>query len=129
MNFTHLHLARPVSNLDLSCEMYCRGIELNKLGSFSDHEGFSGHMLGRDGLGWHLEFTQCHHHPVSPSPSDDDLLVLYVPDKALWDDACSRMERAGFTKVSSFNPYWDNDGVTFQDHDGYRVVIQNRQWV
>lgn len=128
MYFHHLRIARPVSNLDLSCEMYCSGIELKKLGSFSNHEGFSGYMLGHPDLGWHLEFTQCHHHPVSPSPSDEDLLVLYFPDKTLWGEACSRMDRAGFARVSSFNPYWDKNGVTFQDHDGYRIVIQNQQW-
>ncbi|ASY75336.1 VOC family protein [Pectobacterium polaris] len=128
MNFHHLRIARPVSNLKLSCEMYCRGLDLKKLGSFSDHEGFSGAMLGCSDLGWHLEFTQCHHHPVSPSPSDEDLLVLYIVDKVLWDEACSRMDEAGFARVSSFNPYWDKDGVTFHDHDGYRIVIQNRQW-
>ncbi|MFJ5336792.1 hypothetical protein [Pectobacterium sp. CHL-2024] len=38
------------------------------------------------------------------------------------------MDEAGFVRVSSFNPYWDKDGVTFRDHDGYRVVIQNRRW-
>lgn len=38
-------------------------------------------MLGMDGLPWHLEFTQCHVHPVLPSPSDEDLLVLYFPEK------------------------------------------------
>ncbi|MBA0180865.1 VOC family protein [Pectobacterium carotovorum] len=128
MNFHHLRIARPVSNLKLSCEMYCSGLDLKKLGSFSDHDGFSGAMLGRSDLGWHLEFTQCHHHPVSPSPSDEDLLVLYIADKVLWDEACSRMDEAGFARVSSFNPYWDKDGVTFHDHDGYRIVIQNRQW-
>ncbi|MFJ5444147.1 MULTISPECIES: VOC family protein [Pectobacterium] len=128
MNFHHLRIARPVSNLKLSCDMYCRGLKLKEVGSFSDHEGFSGYMLGHTDLGWHLEFTQCHYHPVSPSPSDEDLLVLYVPDKVLWDESCSRMDEAGFVRVSSFNPYWDQDGVTFRDHDGYRVVIQNRRW-
>jgi len=128
MSFHHLRIARPVSNLDLSCEMYCRGIGLQKLGCFTDHAGFSGYMLGRPDLGWHLEFTQCHHHPVAPSPSDEDLLVLYVPDTVLWNTACSSMDEAGFVRVDSFNPYWDVDGVTFRDHDGYRTVLQNRQW-
>jgi len=30
--------------------------------------------------------------------------------------------------VESFNPYWDVHGHTFQDLDGYRVVIQNDEW-
>jgi hypothetical protein len=32
---------------------------------------------------------------------------------------------AGFVPVSAVNPYWDRDGVTFEDPDGYRVVLQN----
>ena len=32
---------------------------------------------------------------------------------------------AGFQVVPSYNPYWDQDGQTFADPDGYRVVIQN----
>ncbi|WP_418305584.1 hypothetical protein [Pantoea vagans] len=35
------------------------------------------------------------------------------------------MEGAGFDRVKSFNPWWDCDGVTFEDMNGYRDVIQN----
>jgi hypothetical protein len=38
------------------------------------------------------------------------------------------MRAAGFAPVTSFNPYWDVDGVTFEDPDGYRVVIQQASW-
>ena len=36
---------------------------------------------------------------------------------------------AGFRMTTSFNPYWDANGRTFVDLDGYRVVIQNKAWV
>ncbi len=26
------------------------------------------------------------------------------------------------------NPYWDKLGRTFEDPDGYRVVLQNADW-
>jgi hypothetical protein len=39
-----------------------------------------------------------------------------------------KIEAAGFTPVSSYNSYWDKDGCTFEDLDGYRVVLQNREW-
>lgn len=29
------------------------------------------------------------------------------------------------TEVVSFYPYWDKQGKTFEDPDGYRVVLQN----
>lgn len=38
------------------------------------------------------------------------------------------MTEAGFRAMSSFNPYWDTNGKTFVDNDGYRVVLQNRDW-
>jgi hypothetical protein len=30
--------------------------------------------------------------------------------------------------VRSYNPYWEEAGVTFEDPDGYRVVLQNAEW-
>src|SRR5262245_158380 len=30
--------------------------------------------------------------------------------------------------VKAFNPYWDKQGKTFEDPDGYRVVLQNARW-
>ena len=38
------------------------------------------------------------------------------------------MSAAGFAAVSSFNPYWDVRGRTYQDPDGYRVVLQGEAW-
>lgn len=61
---------------------------------------------------------------VAPSPTDEDLVVLYFPEAAGWQAACDRMQNAGFRPVKSFNPYRDVRGRTFQDPDGYRVVIQ-----
>ncbi len=65
MLFSHMRIARPVSELDATASMYCAGLGLELLGSFTDHEGFSGIMLGAPEAGWHLEFTQCRHHPVT----------------------------------------------------------------
>ncbi len=31
-------------------------------------------------------------------------------------------------RVASFNPYWDACGQTFEDPDGYRIVLQNAEW-
>ena len=128
MHFHHLRIARPVTDLEKSCEMYCRGLALSQIGAFADHDGFSGCMLGRDDLPWHLEFTQCHHHPVSPVSSPEDLLVLYIPQQAAWAQGCRNLEEAGFVPVRSFNPYWDKQGKTFQDRDGYRLVLQQSRW-
>ena len=105
--------------------MYCEGLGLRVLDSFEGHEGFDGVMLGLPGAGLHFEFTQCTAHPLAPSPTAEDLVVLYVPGAAEWRGTCKTMLAAGFRQVASFNPYWDRRGRTFEDADGYRVVLQN----
>ena len=55
-------------------------------------------------------------------------IVLRLPDVAEWTEAVQRMRNAGFAPVAAFNPYWDHNGVTFEDPDGYRVVLQNAAW-
>jgi catechol 2,3-dioxygenase-like lactoylglutathione lyase family enzyme len=124
----HLRIARPVRDLSRSRAMYCAGLGLQVLGGFEDHEGFDGVMLGTPGASFHLELTSCRTHPVTPRPTEEDLLVFYLPDPDEWERACSAMRAAGFEQASSFNPYWDRRGRTFQDPDGYRVVLQREAW-
>lgn len=124
----HLRIARPVTELARSVELYRSGLGLCLLGHFEDHEGFDGAMLGTPGAAWHFEFTHAGHHPVPPTPTPEDLVVLYLPDAGEWRAACDRMLNAGFLPVTSFNPYWDVRGRSFADPDGYRVVLQNAGW-
>lgn len=124
----HLRIARPVRDLERSASMYERGVGLQRLGGFADHAGFDGVMLGWPGAGWHFELTACRHHPVAPSPSVEDLVVLYLPDRAEWEAKCQRVLAAGFTEVEAFNPYWQDEGRTFADPDGYRLVLQCASW-
>lgn len=124
----HLRIARPVTNLTQTRDLYCAGLDLVVIGSFEDHEGFDGVMLGRNDQQYHFEFTYCRRHPVVPRPTPEDLLVFYVPEKDEWERACARMAAAGFKHVQALNPYWDLRGRTFEDHDGYRVVLQQASW-
>ncbi|MGZ8843981.1 MAG: VOC family protein, partial [Pyrinomonadaceae bacterium] len=56
------------------------------------------------------------------------LLVFYLPDKEDWQAALDRMKAAGYEPVSAFNPYWDRAGRTYEDPDGYRVVLYKGAW-
>ncbi|AJY23811.1 putative prolyl endopeptidase [Burkholderia ambifaria AMMD] len=85
-------------------------------------------MLGREGLDYRFEFTHCPAHPVAPSPTPEDLIVFYLPDHGAGEAACARAAAHGFMRVASFNPYWDACGQTFEDPDGYRIVLQNAEW-
>lgn len=124
----HLRLARPVRDLERTAAMYGQGLGLRVLGHFEDHDGFDGIMLGVPGASYHFEFTRSRRHPVSPAPTVEDLVVFYLPDRSEWEAACLAMECAGFEPVTSFNPYWDARGRTFQDHDGYRIVLERAPW-
>ncbi len=122
---TTLRVARPTDRLDDVVRFYTDGLGLSRLGGFEDHDGFDGVMLGLPGAAYHLEFTRKRGHRAGLAPTQDNLLVFYVPDRAAWQRAVDRMKAAGYDPVSSFNPYWDRSGRTFQDPDGYRVVLQN----
>jgi hypothetical protein len=45
-----------------------------------------------------------------------------------WQRRCQALLDAGFREVRSFNPYWSRLGRSFEDRDGYRVVIQRAAW-
>jgi len=124
----HLRIARPVSALERSAAMYCRGLGLREIGRFENHQGFDGVMVGNVGLDYHFEFTYCRTHPVQPVPTPEDLIVFYLPDRMEWQTRCMSMLEARFAEVAPFNPYWRQRGRTFEDHDGYRIVLEQASW-
>jgi len=124
----HLRIARSTDNLAALAAMYAQGLGLMLLGSFSDHDGFDGVMLGHPEQSWHLEFTSQRGHTAGRAPTEDNLLVFYLPERDEWVQRCADMLAAGFRAVPSANPYWDQRGQTFEDLDGYRVVLQNAAW-
>ena len=125
---TVLRIARPTDNLAGITKMYEAGLGFKVLASFSAHQGFDGVIIGLDSHNYHLEFTHCSGEEAGRAPTKDNLLVFYEPDRSEWLQICDNMRTAGFIPVPSFNPYWDVLGKTFEDLDGYRVVIQNEAW-
>jgi hypothetical protein len=123
-----MRVARPTDNLATIKLMYVEGLSFSVLGEFADHDGFDGVILGHPDQAYHIEFTSKAGYLAGSAPSEDHLLVFYIENKEEWQQRCAQMLAAGFLQVNSFNPYWDVRGVTFQDVDGYRVVIQNAAW-
>ena len=121
----HLRVARPTDHLTEAVRFYRDGLGFEVLYEFNDHDGFDGIMLGRKGAGYHLEFTRRAGHRAGKAPTEDNLLVFYLPDRAEWQRAIERLAQHGYHPVPAFNPYWDRHGKTFADPDGYRVVLQN----
>lgn len=124
----HLRVARPTDQLERVVAFYRDGLGMEVVGSFQNHEGFDGVMLSSGASGWHLEFTRKAGHTAGRAPTLDHLLVFYIPDQTAWQNAIKKLELAGFASVPSFNPYWDRVGKTFEDPDGYRIVLQCAHW-
>lgn len=128
MAIPKLRVARPTDTIEALLPFYRDGLGLQVLYQFGGHDGFDGVMLGRSGAPYHFEFTRAHGHSAGRAPTQDSLLVFYFPERTEWEAAIYRMENAGFAAVPAFNPYWDQSGRTFEDPDGYRVVIQQADW-
>jgi hypothetical protein len=123
-----LRVVRPTDNLATIVDMYVAGLGFSILAQFKDHEGFDGAILGHPKQPYHFAFTSQRGHRAGSAPTKDHLLVFFLPSKEEWDGSCQRMVAAGFRTVPSANPYWDRKGRTFEDVDGYRVVLQNDVW-
>lgn len=87
-------------------------------------------MLGHPSLPYHLEFTTKQGHEEGRAPTQDNLLVFYLPEKTEWEQAIERMEGVGYVSVKSENPWWDQDGrgKTYEDADGWRIVFWHGGW-
>lgn len=123
-----LRVARPTDDLEAVTRFYRDGLGFEVIASFTDHAGFDGVMLGHAGGAYHLEFTRQRGHSVGRAPTPEDLLVFYLPDRIEWEQAVQRMIDRGYSPTASYNPYWDVNGKTFEDSDGYRIVLQNTAW-
>jgi catechol 2,3-dioxygenase-like lactoylglutathione lyase family enzyme len=123
-----LRVARPSNDLAALKKFYVEGLGLVELASFTAHAGFDGLVVGALNAPYHLEFTVEQGVTAARASSKEQLIVFYLPDEQRFLAAVARMKRIGATPVASHNPYWDQVGVTFEDPDGYRVVLQRAAW-
>ncbi|MBX8811376.1 VOC family protein [Pseudochrobactrum algeriensis] len=128
MKIPTFRIVRPTDNPDALLPFYRDGLGLTVLDSFQDHDGFDAIIMGRENVPYHFAFTRTDKHQAGKAPTKENLLVFYLPDHAEWENAVERMKATGFVPVSAFNPYWDKKGVTFEDPDGYRIVLQQADW-
>jgi catechol 2,3-dioxygenase-like lactoylglutathione lyase family enzyme len=128
MSPSTLRVARPTNDLATVVKFYTEALGFEILASFENHDGFDGVIVGRPGCDWHIEFTHQHGVTVDRAPTCDHLLVLYLPDREDWSTAVVKARAYGSVPCISDNPYWDRQGVTFEDPDGYRIVLHNAAW-
>lgn len=123
-----LRVARPTLDFEPLRRFYCDGLGFAVLSSFADHAGFDGWIVGHPRAPYHLEFI-CHAQiSAVRAPTHEHQLVFYLADESEWQAAVARMRAAGFADVEPFNPWWRERGASFEDADGYRVVLFNAEW-
>ena len=123
-----LSVARRTDNLHQLHKMYQRALGFETLARFENLDGYDGFVLGHKEHGYHLEFTNRPEAEPRDFQVADSYLVFYVADTRKWEWTCRSMIAAGFKFVDARNPYWKRLGKTFEDPDGYRVVIQNGEF-
>lgn len=123
-----LRVARPSRDLDRATRFYTQALGLEVLATFTDHAGIDGVILGHSSWPYHLELTRRRDDSLVPQPTEEDLLVFYLPERSQWKAVAQRVHDFGAPSVPSSNPYWNERGVTFEDPDGYRVVLENAAW-
>jgi catechol 2,3-dioxygenase-like lactoylglutathione lyase family enzyme len=124
-----IRLARPSRDLAAAEGFYVGGLGLEVLfrataGGPGEHDLL---IVGWPQAAWHLELVAGGvPAPSDPSPSDQDLLVIYLGEP-VDDTLVDRLVACGGTRVGQ-GPYWDRWGVTVADPDGYRLVLSTRTW-
>ena len=123
MNAVQIRIARPTLQLDTLVEFYQNALGLHVIGEFKNHQGYDGVMLGLPTTTYHLEFTQHEDKAPLPPPTKEHLLVLYFDNTAAYQAAVARFEDLGIQAVAPENPYWEGKSKTYEDPDGYRIVL------
>mgnify|MGYP003508128859 FL=1 len=118
-------VARPTQQLEKVIEFYTKGLGLEIIGEFHNHAGYDGVMIGDKHLPYHLEFTFHPAHTQTHPPGNENLLVFYFETETEWQQTQEQIRNLGYTPVAPENPYWLNNSVTFEDPDGWRVVLYN----
>ena len=119
MNF---RVARHTDNLEPIIKFYRDLLGLEVIGEFTNHDKYDGVFIGKQGLNWHLEFTTSEESPKHQTDKDD-LLVFYLDSEDEYILLKQKLNDNGLSSVQSKNPYWNNNGSTYIDPDGFRIVI------
>ncbi len=118
-----LRVVRPTDDLAPVRRFYVDALQFPVIYGFEGHDGFDGLIVGVPGAAYHFAFTRKHGYTAGRAATPENLLVFYLEDETAWHAAVARMQAHGFDPVEPHNPYWRDRGATFEDPDGYRVVL------
>ncbi len=119
-------VARHTTNLKSIENFYTSILGLVVTGRFWHHRGYDGIFLGKDGVGWQLEFT-CSKDVPDHQFDEDDLLVFYPESPAEYKSIIQAVDRERIERFRPQNPYWIENGICIKDPDGFRVIISSQR--
>lgn len=119
-----LRVARHTDDLEKIKTFYSNVLGFELLGSFENHDNYDGIFIGKPNLDWHFEFTKsdkkAHHFS-----DEDDSIVLYPETISDYDELINNLIKHNISTIASSNPYWNENGKTILDPDGFRIIISN----
>ena len=114
--------ARHTNNIKVLVDFYTGILNFEELFAFNNHNGYSGAFVGKPSHDWHLEFTQSD-TPSQHSFDEDDVLVFYPKTEIEYIDIVRNIESNKIAKIKAKNPFWNENGITIEDPDGFKVII------
>lgn len=123
-----IRFARHTNNLEKIKSFYTDVIGFELLGSFENHNNYSGVFIGKSNLDWYFEFTQSN-EIVNHCFDEDDIFVFYPNTLIEFNNIINNIAKNKITTIKAKNPYWNNPEVTINkmitDPDGYHIIISN----
>ena len=121
--------ARPARRYEEVVAFYRDLVGLPVIASFGGHEGYTGTIFGLPDSRSQLEIISHSSGEPIPSPTEEDMLVLYFASESTRAPVMERFADAGHVPVPLTNPYWTEHGaVGYVDPDGWRLVLVPAPW-
>lgn len=119
-------VARHTEQLEEMISFYTENLGLKVLGSFEDHDSYDGVFLGKENMDWHIEFTSSNSR-VNRKFDEDDMNVFYVDSEIEFQKITDTFRKNKIEPIVAKNPYWEKNGKTYLDPDGFRIVISTNK--
>lgn len=110
-------------------KLYVDGLGFEVLDRFDNQQGWDGVILGHRDWPYQFEFTARRDESVvPPAPTPEHFLVFCIPEGEYWQKRLKALFEAGFQQVTPPQLYADEGTATYEDPDGYRVVLRCGRW-
>lgn len=127
LDHSHMRIARPSLDLERAERFWTTGVGMSPIYRSRRADPANLTMVGFPEATWHIELTHDPTHPVTPQPTMDDALVLYLNGEVP-AELIARISAAGGKLQQHPNPYWQEWGITLIDPDGYPLILSSRAW-